>query len=484
MFDFIATYVKMLIFSLMYKALSLLAVFFSLNGIAQDHVETEIIPSTYFDISIIEVFPDSFPKVTVMFQARDEWDQPLWLLDTSDLYVKENGIKCPAIAVRNISENQPINVGLVFDHSASMVDNPDQMEEGVETYQDLYFDDQLPEGYVMSIDYAKEAVLQFCSHDNVPTDSMFFVGFSKIVDKIPPLTNDLNSFQKTVEATKPSGNTAFYDALYAAIDSLIAHDSQPVVIALTDGQDNASKHTKKEVCEHAKENDVPIYIIGLGDVREGNLEDICYYTNGLYYHTNNPSQLNEIYFNIKKQIRSVYELDYQSSLDFSERPERNVRFYFTNDTLTFSNNTERFELPEEVMVRIEERHAKIKAEEEQIMADEQFEELLIYGAVAGVAMLGIAGFVVYRKRKKRAQIVLEDVFPNPFSNEVKITFISEVSQLELWMTNSTGVLVKKESLSGKSSPVSINLSSLDNGAYLFTLNGTAMVSNTVKVIKN
>ncbi len=472
------------IFSLMHKTLSLLVVFFSLNGIGQDHVETEIIPSTYFDISIIEVFPDSFPQVTVMFQARDEWDQPLWLLDTSDLYVKENGIKCPAIAVRNISENQPINVGLVFDHSASMVDNPDQMEEGVESYQSLYFDDKLPDGYVMSIDYAKEAVLQFFSHDNVQTDSMFFIGFSKTVDKIPSLTNDLSSFKSTVEATKPSGNTAFYDALYAAIDSLIAHDSQPVVIALTDGQDNASIHTKKEVCEHAKENDVPIYIIGLGDVREGNLEDICYYTNGLYYHTYNPSQLGEIYFNIKKQIRSIYELDYQSSLDFSERPERNVRFYFTNDSLTFSNNTERFELPEEVIVRIEERHAKIKAEKEQIIADQKFEKNLLYGTIAGVAILGIAGFVVYRRRRKRTQIVLENVFPNPFSDEVKITFISEAPKLELWVTNSTGVLVKKESLSGKSSPVSINLSSLDAGTYLFTLNGAALVSNTVKVVKN
>ena len=87
-------------------------------------IETEIQSKNEFDISIIKVFPQDFPNVSVVFQAKNQAGEPLWLLTKDDFKVKENTLKCEVLDVRNISENKPLNIALVFDHSGSMIENP------------------------------------------------------------------------------------------------------------------------------------------------------------------------------------------------------------------------------------------------------------------------------------------------------------------------------------------------------------------------
>ena len=127
-----------------------------------ENIQTEIKSENIFDLSIIKVYPDSFPNVSVVFQAKNKFGKPLWTLDKSEIQVKENYQDCEVLKLLNISKDKPINIGLVFDHSGSMVDNPAQMPKDVETMQDYYFYGlEMPKDYVMAIDYAKEGVLGF-----------------------------------------------------------------------------------------------------------------------------------------------------------------------------------------------------------------------------------------------------------------------------------------------------------------------------------
>src|SRR5690554_7868379 len=92
-----------------------------------ENIQTEIRADNIFDLSIIKVYPDSFPNVSVVFQAKNKYGKPLWTLDKSEIQVKENYQDCEVLRLLNISKDKPINIGLVFDHSGSMVYNPAQM---------------------------------------------------------------------------------------------------------------------------------------------------------------------------------------------------------------------------------------------------------------------------------------------------------------------------------------------------------------------
>ena len=464
--------------------------FLSILSISQEpssdsSIETEILSKNNFDISIIQVFPQDFPKVSVVFQAKNELGEPLWLLTKEDFLVRENAYECEILDVRNISENKPLNLALVLDHSGSMIEDPAQITDTSLSYQQLYFDGLLPDGYVMPITHAKEAILNFFNVENQPEDSMFFVGFSETVDKIPALTNNFDRFSGIVRNVEPGGNTAFYDAVYNAIDSLKNHSSQPAVIALTDGGDNSSVHKYEELIEFAQEHDVPIYIIGLGNVNSYFLEYICEQTNGFYYHTNDPSKLTEIYENIKKQLRSIYELDYQSNEDNSDDALRRIKFYFTNDTLTFNSNEYEFELPEEVVEHLETRHEELRQLQQELQEQEEFERnMMIGGGIAGVLLLGIGAFIIVRRRRKKSNPKILNAFPNPFSDQLTLKYsLPEGENGIISVQNMSGATVHETTISAGTTENIMDLSALESGTYLISIRTDSASSNVQKVVK-
>lgn len=218
------------------------------------NIKTEIKAENVFDLSIIKIYPESFPNISVVFQAKNEFGKPLWSLDKSEIKVEENQQDCEIIQLLNISKNKPVNIGLVFDHSGSMVDNPAQMPIGLESLQEYYFSGHpLPKDYVMAIDYAKEGVVGFLDEAKVMHDSIAFVGFSTTVDKIIPLANDVADIKLFLEKVMPGGSTPFYDALIVGIKSLSKSSSKSVIVALTDGLDNQSKYSFQEVIDLANE---------------------------------------------------------------------------------------------------------------------------------------------------------------------------------------------------------------------------------------
>ena len=201
-----------------------------------EEVQTEIKAENTFELFIIEIFPENFPEVSVVFQANNEFGKPLWTLQKSELQVTENGVEAEVLKLKNISKDKPVNVGLVFDHSGSMVNNPMYMRSGRRGMQRHYSrGNSLPEGYIMAIDYAKEGVIDFLEETIVSKDSILFVGFSTTVDEVIPLTNDVSEIKSIVNKIEPGGSTAFYDALYVAIEELSQSTSKSVIVALTDG---------------------------------------------------------------------------------------------------------------------------------------------------------------------------------------------------------------------------------------------------------
>ncbi len=447
----------------------------TLNCFGQtENIQTEIKSENIFDLSIIKVYPDSFPNVSVVFQAKNKFGKPLWTLDKSEIQVKENYQDCEVIRLLNISKDKPINIGLVFDHSGSMVDNPAQMPKDVETMQDYYFYGlEMPKDYVMAIDYAKEGVLSFLEETKPSNDSISFVGFSTTVDKIYPLTNDVSGIKSFVEKVLPEGRTSFYDALFLTIENLSKGSSNSVIVALTDGQDNESKHTSQEVIDLANEKEIAIYTIGLGNVNSSLLEQLSNKTDGLYYYTNDPKKLKEIYLNIKEQIKSIYQVDYTSNnLDYLDE-ERTIRFSFVNDTLEFAHNSSIYTLPEETIKYLK------KKEEEQITSERN---KLIFGSLT-ILLLGLGSFIVYKRKKKK--LAITKTYPNPFENELTIEYKSpkNSTNISLKIRDVNGNTVFENNQINEGGTEKLSLENLKSGMYLIQIFNENNISKTIKVIK-
>ena len=75
------------------------------------------------------------------------------------------------------------------------------------------------------------------------------------------------------------------------------------IIALTDGNDTASKVTPTEAAKIARDNKITIHLIGVGDptatgeeeLDEETLQAVATATNGRYFHASDRTELQEIY---------------------------------------------------------------------------------------------------------------------------------------------------------------------------------------------
>ena len=143
----------------------------------------------------------------------------------------------------------PVSIGIVIDTSGSM-----QLFENREIARPG------PIG---------EAISRFVELSNA-SNEYFLIAF----DKTPRLLTDWMSGQallaQKTNITRHGNDTSFYDACFAAVEKLqTSHYSKRALILISDGQDNLSRHTFKQLRELLRNSDVTIYGIGVippGDI--------------------------------------------------------------------------------------------------------------------------------------------------------------------------------------------------------------------------
>lgn len=133
--------------------------------------------------------------------------------------------------------------------------------------------------------------------------------------------------EKLEDIEASDGRTAIGDGLSLAIDMVTSIPKRKkVVILLSDGVNNAGVITPEEAIRFAKKNKIQIYTIGMGseektiidydwfgnpvyaELDEDLLKMIAVETGGKYYKSVNEKTLNEIYKNIKEDIKREREL--------------------------------------------------------------------------------------------------------------------------------------------------------------------------------
>lgn len=137
-----------------------LAIIFSFCVSAQtEKINGRLTTTDTADLSIINIYPNSFPNVSVVFKAETRKGEPVWNLTKEKMTVKENSQNCDVISIEPISKNKSINLGIVIDHSGSMMED--------ETMIQISYTARLcPPGYISPIDKAKSAVKNFVASFN------------------------------------------------------------------------------------------------------------------------------------------------------------------------------------------------------------------------------------------------------------------------------------------------------------------------------
>jgi VWFA-related protein len=204
-------------------------------------------------------------------------------------------------------EDVPVAVGLIVDNSGSM--SPKRKD-------------------------VTAAALAFARSSN-PRDQMFVVNFNEHVSFGLPNTElfsaSASELDHALNGVPANGKTALYDAIDAGLAHLKkATLDKKVLIVISDGGDNASHHTLRQVLESAGKSTAIIYTIGLfnqydEDRNPGVLRKIARATGGEAFLPGETGQVVQICERIAEDIRNQYTVGYVPSnakLDSSYRTIR------------------------------------------------------------------------------------------------------------------------------------------------------------------
>jgi Ca-activated chloride channel family protein len=102
-----------------------------------------------------------------------------------------------------------------------------------------------------------------------PKDQIFVVNFNdKVRVGLPesiPFTDDVKLLSAALSHDPAAGKTSLYDAVAWALGHLDAGNGRKALLIVSDGGDNASRHSLKEVAQLIQESRATVYTVGIYD---------------------------------------------------------------------------------------------------------------------------------------------------------------------------------------------------------------------------
>ena len=226
--------------------------------------------------------------ILVPVSVNDPLNRPVSGLEKENFRLFED--KVAQSITQFAMDDEPVAVGLVFDTSGSMGDK---------------------------LQRSRMAAREFFRIAN-PEDEFFLVEFDDSPKLRVPLTSDTGSIENELIFSKSHGSTALLDAVYLALHEMRrSKRNKKALLIISDGGDNHSRYSQKEVTNLVRESDVLIYSIGVfggGTTPEeasggGLLTKISEQTGGRLFEAN-PVELPDIAKKIGIELRNRYILGY------------------------------------------------------------------------------------------------------------------------------------------------------------------------------
>jgi Ca-activated chloride channel homolog len=227
----------------------------------------------------------------------------------------------------------PVTVTDALNHPVTALQKQDfRLYEGEKEQEIRYFfQEEEPLSVAVLLDVSKsmsdkiaterEALQDFFNNAN-PEDEYFEITFSDRPRLVASSTNSIEELQRPLILAEPAGPTAMLDAIYLAEAQLrTAKYKRRAIVIFSDGGDNVSHHSHKEIRGLVRERDVEVYAIGLfetapfGTVEEklGKmwLSQITDCTGGRTVAIQKREKVPEAAAAVSREIRSQYVLGYR-----------------------------------------------------------------------------------------------------------------------------------------------------------------------------
>ncbi|MGH9468973.1 MAG: VWA domain-containing protein [Terriglobia bacterium] len=235
-------------------------------------------------------------RVIVPVTVTDPYDRIVTGLDQSNFEIYDDKVQQKILSFT--TEDAPISVGLIFDSSGSMSDK---------------------------IQKSKQAAMQFFETAN-PQDEFMLINFSERPNLISGFTSRFANLQDRLLFVKSGGRTALLDAIYLGMEEMKkATTNRKALLVISDGGENHSRYTERDIKEMVKESDVEIYAIGVFEPLSSRgrtpeeaagpslLSDLANMTGGRMFSVEDPDELPDIAEKISIELRNQYMIGYQPS---------------------------------------------------------------------------------------------------------------------------------------------------------------------------
>lgn len=144
-------------------------------------------------------------------------------------------------------------------------------------------------------------------------DRAAVVGFQQSVSVALPLTDEISRARFALDAAQAGARTALHDAVYVALRLPEAGSRRAAVVVFSDGADNVSWLTARQVVDAAGRSDLVVHAVdarGPGDPNHAFLHDVTRVTGGQVWRANRVDQLRDRFLDILGDIRARYLLTY------------------------------------------------------------------------------------------------------------------------------------------------------------------------------
>ncbi len=152
-------------------------------------------------------------------------------------------------------------------------------------------------------------------------DDFFLIAFNERASLVQDFTTSVDQLVSRLMLVDARKSTALYDAAYLAVEKVKqGRHPKKALLIISDGQDNNSRYTYKELRNRLKESDVIVYVIGITDPYQDSLaaygrsllEEIARTTGGRAFFPMgyNEPELMEICTRIALELRNQYAIGF------------------------------------------------------------------------------------------------------------------------------------------------------------------------------
>jgi Ca-activated chloride channel homolog len=279
---------------------------------------------------------------------------PIQLIPRSQPHSTEAKTSAPVVRVDSSLVLIPVHVTTPGGASVTSLTKDDfaLFEDGVQQTITHFAKDDAPVSAGVLLDVsgsmrnkmakASEAATQFFKFAN-PEDEFFLVEFNGRARLTVPFTQDWEGIAAEIAAAKPSGMTAMLDGIHLAIAQMKhARNTRKALVIVSDGGDNFSRRSIRELKATLLECDVQVYALGVFDTdlavkhtpeeRKGPslLDEVALDTGGRNFPVVSLDALPQIGVEIARELRNQYVLGYSPAEQAADGKYHRVNLKLTN----------------------------------------------------------------------------------------------------------------------------------------------------------